>query len=960
MISIFTFTMGRELYLKRLIESIRILGGNGEFEHHVCFQGVTPSDEFSDYLEGLRKNSYPLVTHFWDKNYGTCRGSNKIISQLNGEIILKLDDDAILRSNDFLEHVRIICGLIPNSVFSPFPVGLIGHFGGLSNPDLTKLARIVKYSEENDTHYTLRYTNLVGGLARASLAKVVKRFKWPEDSKTKEDIHFSRFCGINRIPMFYLENALIIEHQESSIGQEQRYGGNMPSVVKKSENPKVSVIVTTYNRENKILNALDSISNQFFKDYEVIIVDDCSTDNTERIVKENIKDRKKFKYFRLKQNHEYHSYPKNYGVSLAKAPYIAFLDDDDIYSPTALSKLYEKAISSKADVIHGSYAVKDEETGKEGNGVNFKFSHDLLLKKNFLVTSSILIKKTSFIAVNGFDENVSRFSDWHLWLRMEQAGYTFDSIPDQVSLVCTNGKNSMSKRYDIYTDAKGNIVSHPYFDITEFQTPSKDGSVDSKTGSTVNSGLVSIVIPVFNRPDLTKVCLDSILKYTSYPFELVLVQEGNDPEVTKLLRSYETEFVHNETPKGFAGAMNSGYELAKGSHICFLNNDIVAIPNWLTHMMEAFERDSKVGLVTPTYTETKAKNKQNIDFNNKEENFTYIEDPMSLKGVCFLISREALDKIGNWDESFGQGGGEDNDICIRISKAGYKLVVARKSFIYHYGSAAFRELFDNDIPYSKKYAASQFQKVRKKWNVGGDVPRVQIVIPCKTGWIWHELALRLTQWSHSQTFKMGYKFYPYLVPHDNARNTAVKGFLEDFWDYLVMIDDDIIPPIETIDELLKADKEIISPTCLTIKPDENNMTFPIPVANRYDEDHKYRPYYGQGIEETDTITGGMFMVKREVYEKIERPFYFTYHKDGTVEYSEDFVFSQQCQSLGYKLYTHYGILCEHMKTIGIKSFNDALIVTANKLRNENQVRNLNHEELGVLRPGLSPRRAVGR
>jgi len=210
MISIFTFTMGRELYLKRLIESIRILGGNGEFEHHVCFQGVTPSDEFSDYFESLRKDSYPLVTHFWDKNYGTCRGSNKIISQLNGEIILKLDDDAILRSNDFLEHVRIICGLIPNSVFSPFPVGLIGHFGGLSNPDLTKLARIVKYSEENDTHYTLRYTNLVGGLARASLAKVVKRFKWPEDSKTKEDIHFSRFCGINRIPMFYLENALLL------------------------------------------------------------------------------------------------------------------------------------------------------------------------------------------------------------------------------------------------------------------------------------------------------------------------------------------------------------------------------------------------------------------------------------------------------------------------------------------------------------------------------------------------------------------------------------------------------------------------------------------------------------------------------------------------------------------------------------------------------------------------------
>jgi len=137
------------------------------------------------------------------------------------------------------------------------------------------------------------------------------------------------------------------------------------------------------------------------------------------------------------------------------------------------------------------------------------------------------------------------------------------------------------------------------------------------------------------------------------------------------------------------------------------------------------------------------------------------------------------------------------------------------------------------------------------------------------------------------------------------------------------------------------------------------LFIPIPVANRYDEDHKYRPYYGQGIEETDTITGGMFMVKREVYEKIERPFYFTYHKDGIVEYSEDFVFSQQCQSLGYKLYTHYGIICEHMKTIGVKTFNDALVVTANRTREEGQFRGPGREELEMLRNDISSRKVVG-
>lgn len=924
MISIFTFTLGRELYLKRLIESIKTFGGNEKFEHHICFQGVAPSDEFSIYLENLLESSYPLKLHFWHKNLGGCKGSGKIISYLSGNLIFKLDDDAVLRSDNFFKHIEVIHDLIPDSIFSPFPVGLIDNIGGIVPGNVNLNERFVKYSEVTDCYYTFRKTIMIGGLARISPADIIKEVKWPEDLKILEDVIFSKLCGANNIPMYYLENVLVVEHQESTLGQKQRYGGKMPSVVKNSENPKISIIVTTYNREELVLKTLQSIVDQSFKDYEVIIIDDCSTDNTEFKIKKFIEGRNNFRYLKLHINHKHHSHPKNYGVDLAKAPYIAFLDDDDMYNEHSLFFLHKRAVNSGADVVYGGYAIKDEETGEDTVGADFEFSRDLLLEKNFIVTSSVLIKKSSFLAVNGFDENVSRFSDWHLWLRMDQADFKFESILDEVSIVRINRSDSMTKRYNVYTDAEGNIVSHPYFDITRFQPTPKCVSEELRKRSSERSNLVSIVVPVFNRPDLTRVCIDSILEYTSHPFELILVQEGDDPEITKLLESYKTKFVHNKIPLGFAGAMNSGYKLAKGSHICFLNNDIVAIPNWLTNMMEAFSQDSEVGLVTPTFTESK--NEQSIDFNNKEE-FTYIKDPLSLKGVCFLISKKALEEIGTWDESFGRGGGEDNDICIRINKSGYKLVIARKSFIYHYGSAAFRELFNNDIPYSKKYSVGQFQKVKKKWNFDKE-PRVKIAIPCQNGWLWHELSLRLIQWSHNQSFKMGYQCYPFLSPLDNARNLAVKDFLEDFWDYLVFIDQDIIPPLETIDELLKADKDIIAPLCLTIKPDDNNMIFPIPVAHRYNKDKQYKPYYGQGIEETDTITGGMFMVKREVYDNLERPFYFTYHKDGTVEYSEDFVFSQQCQSLGYKLWTHYGITCEHMKTMGVKSFNDALVFTS--------------------------------
>ncbi len=424
---------------------------------------------------------------------------------------------------------------------------------------------------------------------------------------------------------------------------------------------------------------------------------------------------------------------------------------------------------------------------------------------------------------------------------------------------------------------------------------------------------------------MTRVCIDSIQRYTKN-YELVLVQEGENDEITDLLKSYNVKFIQNKTPKGFAGAMNTGLSLATGDYYCFLNNDIVATPNWLSEMLKVFE-DKEVGLVAPTITDTELL--QSVD-NNRGQMIEPVDDPLRLKGVCFLVSKEVIDKIGKWDESFELGGGDDNDFCARIKNAGYKLVIARKSYLYHYGSASFRELFNNDIEYSKKFSTGQFNKLRKKYNMNKENPRVMVAVMCFDGFIHSELAVRLIEWTHIPDITVKIKFYANLAPLDNARNVAVKDFLEDYCDYLVFLDDDIIPPQGCLQALLKENKDVIAPLCFTMKADDKGFSFPMPVAHRYDENKQYRPYYGQGLEETDVITGGMFMAKREVYEKLERPFYFTYHKNGLVIYSEDFVFSQQCQKLGYKLYTHYGLLCKHIRNVDVKGINDLMVEVTTK------------------------------
>jgi len=218
--------------------------------------------------------------------------------------------------------------------------------------------------------------------------------------------------------------------------------------------------------------------------------------------------------------------------------------------------------------------------------------------------------------------------------------------------------------------------------------------------------LVSIIVPVVNRPDLTEACLDSIVRYTDN-YELILVQEGKDKEIKELLKRYDAKYFQNKKPKGFAGAMNTGISMASGDYYCFLNNDTVVVRGWLEEMLKGFE--GNVGLVTPTFSAPRSY--QHIDL-NRDTRFDYVDDPFFIVGVCFLIKKEVMDDIGLWDETFGLGGGEDNDLCIRIKEAGYDMVVARKSYIHHYCGASFKEIYTIDE--IKKKKEEQFKKLEQK------------------------------------------------------------------------------------------------------------------------------------------------------------------------------------------------------------------------------------------------------
>lgn len=185
---------------------------------------------------------------------------------------------------------------------------------------------------------------------------------------------------------------------------------------------KASVIVPTYNRAHMVTETIDSILSQTFRDLELIIVDNDSTDNTEEVIK-SYKD-KRIRYFKH-QNNGIVAVNRNYGVSKAKGEYIAFCDDDDLWFPEKLEKQVQEMEKDSQiglvcnNVIHFN--------GKGDHGEAFKakprdsdLTFEALVWKSFISGSTVLVRKAVLDDVGLMDESpeLVAVEDYELWLRI--------------------------------------------------------------------------------------------------------------------------------------------------------------------------------------------------------------------------------------------------------------------------------------------------------------------------------------------------------------------------------------------------------------------------------------------------------------------------------------------------------------------------------------------------------------
>ncbi len=177
--------------------------------------------------------------------------------------------------------------------------------------------------------------------------------------------------------------------------------------------PEISVIIPCFNQEKYIAECLDSVWAQTFTNYEVIIVNDGSTDDSLKIIKQYTN---KYKNFRLlDQSNQGVVFARNNAISKAKGKYIYPLDADDKITPECLEKLYNAIINGKGDIITSRVLKFGKETGE----MVLHSPTPYHLSVNNCLVNSALFRKTDFIKAGGYDEDfVLGLEDYDLWLNM--------------------------------------------------------------------------------------------------------------------------------------------------------------------------------------------------------------------------------------------------------------------------------------------------------------------------------------------------------------------------------------------------------------------------------------------------------------------------------------------------------------------------------------------------------------
>ena len=414
--------------------------------------------------------------------------------------------------------------------------------------------------------------------------------------------------------------------------------------------PKVSVLLAVYNCEKFIDQALKSIYDQTYQDFEVVIVDDGSTDKTSEILRD-MKDSRTF--IHTNSENKGLTASLNIGFNFCVGEYIARMDADDISLPQRFEKQVRHLDENPTCAAVGSWCIRIDSNNKIISNwrhpTEFEDIKERLLEENSIFHGTAMVRRQSLMEIGGYDEKYRYSQDYDLWMRLSETAkiqnlgeflYLLRSSPESVS-------STKKEQQDMYAErvcqealqrtgtSKPTMTSitslSENVDEKHFRDPASDyflkaweelnrenfekaveymqkytAAMDySKLPRILNEKSkchdidVSVIIVTYNRTEHLKRNLEFLSKQDDTHFEVIIVDNGASG--FDICRQHADQYVKCPINFILSEGRNIGAFFARGRIIALLDDDAVASSNYISSIKSAFDQFEIFGLRGRTY-----------------------------------------------------------------------------------------------------------------------------------------------------------------------------------------------------------------------------------------------------------------------------------------------------------------------------------------------------------------------
>jgi len=206
----------------------------------------------------------------------------------------------------------------------------------------------------------------------------------------------------------------------------------------------VSIVMPVYNGEKYLRDTVDSILHQSYSSFELILVNDGSTDDSFELMKSLAQSDKRIKIFSKKNGGV--AQTRNFAISKAQGKYIAFCDQDDFWLENKLTKQMPLFKNTKVGLVYCG-SILENTLLRKSNNVPFDFSYkgrvfNSLVQMNKISCCTVIVKKEDLLTVGCFDEDLKLMGvdDWHLWLKLSLVTI-FDFVEEHLAIHVIHGSN---------------------------------------------------------------------------------------------------------------------------------------------------------------------------------------------------------------------------------------------------------------------------------------------------------------------------------------------------------------------------------------------------------------------------------------------------------------------------------------------------------------------------------------